>query len=372
MNKEKRCIFHIPNYIDINRKSASNVRPLKMIEAFKENGYIVDIVMGYAKDRKKQIKQIKNNIKNGCKYDFMYSESSTMPTLLTEKHHLPLYPFLDFSLFKYCKKNGIKSGLFYRDLYWKFDVYKNLPILKRIFATFFYKYDLYKYKKLIDIIYTPSEFVERYLRNEKMVNPKTKIKLLPPGCDIKQLKENKDCNKKELNIFYVGGISEEVYNFEKFIYAINKLKDVNLTICCREDEWKKESCKFNKPLNNIKVIHANTNELAEYYKKADVCSLLFKNNEYINMAMNFKLFEYISYNKPIIATKGTAAGEFVEKNDIGWLINCEFNEIKELVNYLISNKNEIQRIKTNQKNIIEKHTWKARAKQVEEELKCIL
>ena len=162
MDNQKRCIFHIPNYIDENRKSASNIRPLKMIEAFKQNGYIVDIVMGYAKERKNQIKKIKENIKNGIKYDFMYSESSTMPTLLTEKNHLPTHPFLDFSFMNFCKKNGIKIGLFYRDMHWKFDLYKiNVSVVKRNVAILFYKYDLLRYRKLLDVLYQKKYMISK-------------------------------------------------------------------------------------------------------------------------------------------------------------------------------------------------------------------
>ena len=68
--KEKRCIFHIPNYIDPNSKSGSSLRPKKMIQGFKENGYIVDCVMGYGKERKIQIEHIKDNIRKGVKYEF--------------------------------------------------------------------------------------------------------------------------------------------------------------------------------------------------------------------------------------------------------------------------------------------------------------
>ena len=42
--KEKRCIFHIPNYIDKTSKSGSSVRPQMMIKAFEEIGYHVDYV----------------------------------------------------------------------------------------------------------------------------------------------------------------------------------------------------------------------------------------------------------------------------------------------------------------------------------------
>ncbi|MEO4788116.1 hypothetical protein ABHZ30_04940 [Bacteroides uniformis] len=119
----QRMIFHIPMRINRERASASSIRPVKMIEAFERLGYEVILIEGNASQRKKRIKEIKHNIRKGVTYDFLYSESSTMPTLLTEKHHCPTHPFLDFSFFSFCRKHGIKIGLFYRDIYWKFELY---------------------------------------------------------------------------------------------------------------------------------------------------------------------------------------------------------------------------------------------------------
>ncbi len=58
----QRIIFHIPNQIDEQLASGSHIRPLKMLTAFKEIGYHVDVIMGYVKDRRKQIQAIKTNI----------------------------------------------------------------------------------------------------------------------------------------------------------------------------------------------------------------------------------------------------------------------------------------------------------------------
>lgn len=371
VNSNKRCIFHIPNYIDINRKSASNIRPLKMINAFKDNGYIVDVVIGYAKDRKKQIKQIKNNIRNGIKYDFLYSESSTMPTLLTETHHLPTHPFLDFSFIKYCKKQGLKIGLFYRDMHWKFNKYKkSVPLLKRIFAVIFYKFDLYKYRGVLNYLYLPSIQLKQYLPQKNKENTKYVIDILPPGCDIKKTSnETINVRNKGLNIFYVGGISEEVYNFEELFRALQEDSNIKFTVCCRENDWKKIQKQYSKYLNkNINIVHAGVEELDKYYREADVCSLLFKEHEYMKIAMPVKMFEYISYNKPIIATNGTIAGDFVQKNDIGWTIDYNYNIIKEKLHYLKDNKEEIQEKRNKQAKIIENNTWEARANKVIKDL----
>ena len=175
---EKRCIFHIPNYVDPKGLSGSNVRPYKMADAFRQNGYAVDVVMGYGKDRKRQIAEIKRNISNGVRYDFLYSESSTMPTLLTERHHLPVYPFLDFGFFKFCKTHGIKIGLFYRDIYWKFPLYREkINVLKAKLATAMYRYDLFQYDRLLDVLFLPSVLMKQYM---KEIKPSLPLITLPP------------------------------------------------------------------------------------------------------------------------------------------------------------------------------------------------
>ncbi|MDC4646009.1 hypothetical protein OHV73_19385, partial [Acinetobacter baumannii] len=86
-------IFHCPFPLDLNAKSASGIRPIKILQAFRDLGCNVDLVTGYSRERRLAINEIKRKIKNGHQYSFVYSESSTMPTALTDPHHLPLNPF---------------------------------------------------------------------------------------------------------------------------------------------------------------------------------------------------------------------------------------------------------------------------------------
>jgi len=128
-----------------------------MLQAFRDIGYEVDVISGHAAQRKTAINTIKHKIQTGQIYDFVYSESTTMPTLLTEPHHLPLHPIVDFGFFSFCQKNNIPIGLFYRDVYWVFSEYsRSLPFYKAMLAKLFYLYDLVKYNKLINKIYLPS------------------------------------------------------------------------------------------------------------------------------------------------------------------------------------------------------------------------
>jgi len=366
----KRMIFHIPQYIKEGSGSGSQIRPRAMLNAFKAIGYEVDVVMGYGEERKKAILNIKEKINSGVKYDFMYSESSTEPTLLTEKNHLPLFPFLDYSFFAFCKKNGIKIGLFYRDIYWQFDVYKKqVPLFKRLVATFFYHYDLYMYNKYLDVLFLPSKLMYDYIPFEFKGN----VKELPPALhqneiNITDSEENSLASSERLNIFYVGGISE-LYNIEKLFQVVSSNANVELVVCCRKDEWENEKPKYSKYLNErITIIHKSGNELLPYYQKAHLLSLFMEPVEYRLFAMPVKLFEYLGQLKPIIASDDTAVGEFVERYDIGWSIEYSESQLNELLHSINENRKVLDEKRANMVKISQDNTWEARAKQVLKEL----
>lgn len=361
-----RMIFHLPYKIDKNHQSGSNIRPLKMINAFKNIGYDVDVVMGYGKERKRQISLIKGKIKNGVQYDFLYSESSTMPTLLTEKHHLPTYPFLDYNFFRYCKKQGIKIGLFYRDIYWNFNDYKNrVSLLKRLYSLLFYKYDLFKYNKLLDVLYLPSTLMSEYIPFDFGI----KIESLPPGVNKVVVEEGlKAKDNSYLEIFYVGGIGK-LYNLKKIFQATKKRKYIKLTVCTRKKEWDKEKNNYSSFLDDrINIIHKRGEELKPYFLKTDLANLYIEPVKYRSFAMPVKLFEYIGYGKPIIASKGTAAGEFVEKHDIGWNIDYSLDSLLDTLDYIYNNREIIKEKRENIKKILKDNRWEARAEKVAKDL----
>ncbi len=363
----KRIIFHVPYFVDKNRHSGSHIRPFKMIQGFENIGYNVDIVMGYGQSREDSINKIKDNINNGVIYEFCYSESSTMPTLLTEKNHLPTYPFLDFGFFKFLKDHNIKIGLFYRDCYWLFeDATKGISDFKRKVSKFFYKYDLKKYEKLLDVFYLPTLLMKDYIP----MNFKGTYEDLPPGVDSSLQNNIKSPNFKsdDLKIFYVGGIGP-MYNMETLFKVASETENIKLVVCCRKEDWENEKTRLGKYINeNIEIIHKSGEEFKEDIESSHIASAYFEQSEYRKFAMSVKLFEYLGYNKPVLSVTDTAVGEFVEKYNIGW--NVPYNEfaLKEFLIKLRDNKNEIENMTNNIKNALEENTWEARAKKVAKDL----
>lgn len=358
-----RIIFHHPLPLDPLAKSASGIRPLKMLKAFQTLGCQVDVISGYASERKRAIAIIKKNIRQGVKYALMYAESATQPTTLTDKHHLPLHPWMDGEFFHFCKRHDIPIGLFYRDIYWRFDEYgKNLHPLKIAGAKIAYWFDLIIYKHTLSKLYLPSIEMGKYI---PILNKNT-FEALPPGHHQPLLDKNTS-EKLDypdfLRIFYVGGISNH-YKMHVLFEAIKMLPKVELTVCTRQSEW--ESIKNEYPIltNNIKIIHESGSNMEERLRKCDVASIFVEAQEYREFAAPVKLYEYLGFEKPIIASLGTLAGSFVDANKIGWVVNYDIDAVTNLLLQLLQDKSKIIDMQKSVTTIATQHTWQARAQQV--------
>ncbi|MBR5960531.1 MAG: glycosyltransferase [Clostridia bacterium] len=367
----KKCIFYLPYKLDEQGMGARMLRPRKMIKAFEDIGYDVFVITGVSSSRRVLIKELKQKIKSGEKYDFMYTESHTEPTLLTNPNHLPTHPFLDFSFFHYIRSCGIPIGLFYCDIYWKFEAYgAELSILKKQAALLCYRYDIHQYKKYLNRFYVPDMKICSYLNEEKLTAIAGE---LPPGADPIEVSgqltdQHRDFDKKPLTLFYVGGIGFQ-YQIVDLIKAIRKTEKTRMTLCCREKEWEKEKDTYEPYMcDRIQVIHKTSNELTPYYLEADICSLLFKKDVYRELAKPFKAYEYLANEKPVLSTIGTAIGRFVEENDIGWNIEFNADTIAEALKSIIKDPSILDKKRRNCAETKKKNLWTSRAEQVVQDL----
>ncbi len=153
-----------------------------MLQGFRELGYNVELVAGYVKERRQRASKVKEQLAKGRRFSFVYSESSAIPTLLTEPNHLPITPKVDFGLLSEMKAAGVPIGLYYRDIRWKFKHYQTMTSwCKRIVAIQFYKYDWMMYRRIVDKLFIPSYKMAEVLPTPW---PEEHLGILPPGCVI--------------------------------------------------------------------------------------------------------------------------------------------------------------------------------------------
>lgn len=359
----KRIIFHMPLPIEENPSSASGIRPRMMLNSFKELGYEVHLITGYVKERKKQFKLLKDTIKKGVVYDLIYSESSTQPTALTEINHLPVAPNLEVRIFKFCKRNNIKIGLFYRDIHWVFPFYGEfLPSWQKHAAIYFYKRDLEIYEKYLDVLYLPSLQMADYIPNSNAF----RIEELPPGHGLKKKINSPIIEIKKIKLLYIGGIGAN-YKLHELVKGIEGIDSVECTISTRKENWELVKSEYTLG-KNVNLLHKSGKELIPLYDSANICLLMVEPQEYWRFAVPFKLFEYMEKGLPIIASEGTLVAQFVDMHNLGWVIPYNANSLRELLIHLENNPDEIILKTQIIRDAAMNFTWKKRAEKVIKDL----
>lgn len=360
-----RMIYYYPAPIQENAKSASGIRPKMMLDAFKSIGYSVDCVTGYSKDRKRAIKNVKENVKKGIKYDFAYGEDTTLPFAMNDPSHLPFYPFMDYSFWTWMKSNNIPFGCFYRDMYWRFPEYrKGIAFHKWAAPLPFHYLDVYMLKKYASKIFFPT--IE--CANDLPIKlPFSKVEALPPGGELCDSISDKSFSENDkLNLFYVGGILPPSYDMTPLVDFVSVTDlPVSLVICCRDNEYKEvlnRGIYKNIFSQTIKIIHKSGNELVDFWNKSDLFVITWEKARYLKNAMPFKVFEAIGHAKPIIISNGSAAADFVEKNNFGWEIEPTKESLHDLLSAMIENSQIYEEKKSSLIAHRGEHTWEARAK----------
>lgn len=354
-------IFHIPKVIEADSAFGSKIRPYKLISAFKSMGFETEVIAGTSISRKKKIQEVLNNIRKGKRYDFMYSESSNAPIPVSDSHHIPFAPLSDYHLFKELKKNNITSGVYYRDIFWKFDVFSeklSLPI--RLLTLPLYKLDWMMYSKYMDYLFLPSQSMAKYLHTQW---PENRISILPPGCDIVDCESYEKLNNDKLTCFYVGGILPPVYDLKEMFEVFSALDEIQLVLCCRQDEWQKMKAYYGNKCKNIKIVHENNQGIKKYYCNSDLFISAWGKDPYLEIAMPIKIFEALGYGVPVIITEGSEASRFVSDNNIGWTIS-NTTSLTDILIHLKNHKNEIDEKIEIVKQVRLHNTWVERAKQI--------
>lgn len=347
----KRLIFHTPQKMDENIDSGSNVRPRNLIQAFKHAGYDVACVSGTAKERKRRIKKIFADDEG---FDFCYSEPTAWP----------LNPLVDYRLYRYLWTEDIPTGVFYRDVYWKFSNLFDVTGLKRWELQLRYRLDLAVLTRVADKMYFPSESFGDFL------GVKTSSEALPPGG--KDRIHPKHQSTSASRGIYVGGVSHR-YGTDILARALNSVAQtpgMYFDLVCRQSEFESLSSDIRQALDSerIEIHHRSGDELVPLYRRADVGIVPLRPTEYNNMAMPVKLFEYLSYGLPIVATTCDEIESFVRSHDCGVVSDPTSGAMADTITALHENDSLFQEKQENAVIALNENKWSDRVSKVASDL----
>lgn len=351
-----RMIFVYTGRLSDDPKSGSAVRPIQMLKAFKDIGFEVTEISGYSSDRKKAIDSVKREIQRGVRFEFCYAETTTMPIALGDPGHIPMRPFLDLRFLNFLKQSRIPVFMFYRDCHWRFPTYgTRLGILRKAAALAFYKLEFRSLCGISERLYLPSLLMDQFLPPGDR-----RIDLLMPGCSLRPTRTNTE--KDMLKLIYIGGVTLPIYDLSEILVTVADESYLRLTIICRESESApiKARC---KGMRNVQILHRSASKVMEEYGRSDIASLFLTPNVYFSMAMPIKLFEAVGYGVPVLARRGTAAGEFVEREGLGWVASSP-QEAKALLRRVFDDPRELEAARIRVREAAGRHAWTERARKV--------
>lgn len=360
-------IFHHPGPIVSNGTSGSQVRPFQILKAFKTLGVNVDLVAGSQSERRRAINRIKQAVREGKHYDFVYCENRTIPFAMTESHRLPTHPFLDHLFLDFCHRQRIPVSLYYRDIFWRFPAYKSmLPWVGRLVTIPLYWYDWLFHQRYVHTLYLPSLGMRHSLPSTKGMN---RIADLPPGSAAHLVKKVSADSKEALSLLYVGGVEPPTYDLRPILNAVNQTS-CRLTVCCREAEWERFSHFYQTLISHrTEIVHLAGDELKQLYERSDLMIMLRNPNPYLDFAVPVKIFESIGYETPIMTTGNSEAGRIVHESGLGWVTSLI--EAPNLLTRLAKDRTELQGITNKLRERKCLHTWEARAAQICREMSDI-
>lgn len=367
-NSETIVVYH-PQPLSETPASGSELRPVRMVEAFGHLGFNVLRVSGFARDRRRRMEGVRKCLDESDRIAFAYLEVSTTPTALTQPHHVPTHPLLDYRFLADLNDAGVPTGVFYRDIYWTFPLYKErLALPKYLVAKVFHVYDWWVYRRFVDWLFLPRLQMRNHLYSSW---PSDRIAEVPPGCKVQErpdsVRDWGDDQNGRLRLLYVGGIEPSVYDISPTLRAVARCGGLAMTLCCRREDWKKYGSYYRQFTRDEKVdvVHVQGEGLDELYLECDVFVDLREVAEYHSITVPVKLFEALGHGVPYVATEGTAMQAIVEDEGFGWSVGEE-SELVSLLNRLRRHPERIEEKRRIAREVRHEHTWEQRASNVAE------
>jgi len=303
--------------------SGPTVRSLEVLKEIKNEHDKVDVIIGEnPRERLENFKSLNSN----NEYDFCYIELKVGVTRYYDT-------LLLLSLKK--KFKNLKVGMYYRDMYWAYGIHISKGYFKNLFVPIANRFQLKFLSKIADVMFGQSKSFCTQM--EPLISSKCKLEVLPPGCEYVSSTE-----VDSAGVIYVGEIDQVFSGVELLIESmrlVNKKQYVPLYLVCRKHEYEESILiqEANKKYDWLNIEHHTKETIGAAYSKASIAIIPRHKNQYTKLCLPIKLFEYITYELPIIAVKHGEVSHFIKDNNIGFVTNPDADEIANKVLDLLNN-----------------------------------
>jgi len=387
------CVFFVADELDKKREQdKEEVRNVVMlldnafdpdIRVYKEakylikNGYNIEII---CLDKKNKYKSKPIDIKDNIKIKRIFCRTEKTTNLIEKnniikkvKQFIYLFWLCKFIVQakKYLKTKNFKilhchdlimafiGVIFFKDKDIVFDMHEYYGDRNNKFKDFFIKrLTGYIQNKAKWIIYV-NDFQKEQC-NRKNYQKLVEIPNYPEKSNFMNIEKVKS---SKIKLSYIGKVRDFV-SLSKLIEASKENNLIQVSIYGDGSEFKRisEYAKTQKKEYIVKGSYNGIEETEEIYRNTNILYAVYntigKDANNWNNAMPIKSYEAIITLTPIIASKNTILGNFVEENDIGFTINIDQEKsIENLFRIISENPQMIQEKVENLKKIQYKYTW---------------
>jgi hypothetical protein len=342
-------LFHVPFRLGY-RESGGGIRPGKLIAAYEKLGISVRIISGSHRERHEQFQSLWSEINAGkVRVRYVYSESFSGPAVVSDKRGW--WYFRDYWHLTRLRLKGVRVGLFYRDVHWRFGIdVKGLSKAKYAFLKLLHLWDLACYLFFVDHLFLPSLEMAKHVPLASFFGHSE----LPPGHDVHELLTER--TDAALSGVYVGGVTNQVYD----VTPLMDLKtNLSLTICCRQDEWLKHQSYYQRSVMP-QIVHLSGAALSGLLRQTHISVMVRKPHAYLDFSQPLKFYEAIGFEMPILVSEGSKVADQVKEWGIGWVIKTNDAIQISHADY-VEKWQKIRALKS-------QHTWEKRVESIEEVL----
>ena len=265
----------------------------------------------------------------------------------------------DLLLLLVCKLFRVPIVIYIRDAHQFFpDIYDRTPLKVRM-LDWLWRRSIQFYLLFADALLFPSEGLAQQFKFSNQYY------LLPPAGSSNVPLESPDISSKV--VIYVGGNSLPngvdllLEAMELVIEKYPEAKCIIVSDAGQSDDlildWQSESW--------VKFISGSFDDLPALMRDAYLAVIPYRKNSYGDLAVPVKLFDYMSFGRPVVATNCAEQAKYVKDCNSGLVVEDTVDGIADGIIRLFDNPDMAKEMGRNgYRSVLEKHSWEHRARQL--------